>query len=409
MYRMFYTPRGRIPVSHNDFTPRAYPHAFRSGGDYLAPALGLAAGAYAARRAYRRSTATNRRLRNASLNAAPLTIGMNVGPSSKSVSEGSKMDSKIVSAQEVIFDSVASTNDNYSGGSQQYEMAVAPLDPRLKVLSQEAASFQLYRFTKLQLQFETSVNSTISGAIILGALNDVTDDSPANYTDASLLQTFKQCNVWTPCTLNIPCHKQWFYVSSSTDVTFAEVRQLIQVKIFYALLNTAIGSGPVGAVKLNYTCELSRRISPVALTSFDAAALGFTVSDDPLASIPSIVRVKASPWYQRLGFNADTGLDQLLIKARGTYVVSFTLTSTIDEDVTTAGASIIPYDQENNPITLTTNYAYASYSATTNMHKDIYSAMLVFTVPDNASYFDFSGLSALTGPLNVNFQSDVVN
>lgn len=336
------------------------------------------------------------------MSAAPVTVGMTIKRPPLASRESGTYDSKIVSASEVLFASVTSTSNSYAGGNPAQEMTLNPLYPSLKILADEAKNFQMFRFTKASVVFESTTNSATSGSIVLGQLTDVIDDAPATYDDAALLKDMIQANVWQSVTLPLDLDKEFRYITSSVAPTPAEVRQINQAKIFYGLVNCPNGT-LVGNIKLEYTVELCKRINGTELTSFDQT--GYLIpAATALASLgQSVTGAKISPWFQK-----DLVNQRLIIKPKATYVVNFTLISDADESVVSPGQSIRAYDADDNPIPPVNTWEYAAYAPKTNANQNVYVTMYTFRTPALSSYLDFSGIIGLTGPLDINFSIDIL-
>lgn len=339
------------------------------------------------------------------MTSAPVTVGMTIKRPPISMKESGVYDSKIVSATEVVFSSVTSTDNTYTSGSPNQEMTLNPLYPALKILADEAKNFQLFRFTKAALVFESTCNSTTGGSIILGQLSDVADEQPPTYDDAVLLKDNIQSNVWQSCILPLDLDREFRYVSEGQGPpgSVADARQANQAKLFWGLVNTPTIAGPVGNIKLEYTVELCKRINGTELTSFDQT--GYVIpAATALSALANIATgSKVSPWFSK-----DLVNKFLILKPKAQYVVNIFVASTIDEDAVAPGASVSPYDSDGNAITPSSSFAYGAYSATTNVHQDIYSAMYTFRATDRNCYLDFSGLAGMTGPLDINISIDIL-
>lgn len=335
---------------------------------------------------------------------APVTVGMQIKRASTRVSEKGVYDSKIVSATEVIFSSVDSTNGSYTGGSQDYEMLVNPLHPALKLLSDEAKNFQMFRFKKCKVIFESTCNSVTNGSIIIGQLTDVLEFAPNDYESAALLKDTIQSNVWQMCQLSLSLDDQFRYVSYSNDVTNSEVRQVNQAKIFYGLINVPIGQ-ICGNIKLEYTCELSKRINgdPIdQLNLYTPSVINPspTILKDPI--LQSIVNVRRTPWFER-----DDAT--LLLKPRASYIMNITLQLIADQSATTAGENILPYGPDGSSISLINDQLIEGYSDNTYTNRNVFTRICSFTTTETNSYISFNELVLLPGQFTLWFSINVVN
>lgn len=340
-----------------------------------------------------------------SMSSAPVTVGMKIKRPPLTTQESGVYDSKVVSASEVLFSSITSTNNEYSGGSQTQEMLLNPLYPSLKILADEAKNFQLFRFTKASVVYESTSNSTIGGSVVLGQLSDVIDTAPDNYDDAVLLKDTIQANVWQSVSLPLDLDKEFRYISyGPSGVTNAEVRQVNQAKIFFGLVNTATSAGAVGNIKLEYTVELSKRVNGTELTSFDQFGYLMATPATALTSITNIApNSKVSSWFVK-----DATNGRLLIMPKATYVFNFTLASSADEDVATPGLLILPYSPSGTPLTLIADYPYAGYIASMGMNTNLLTRMYTFKTSTLASYIDFTPIAGLTGPIDINVSIDIL-
>jgi len=338
------------------------------------------------------------------MSSAPVTVGMTIKRPPISSQESGKYDSKIVSATEVIFSSVISTDNSYSGGSQQQEMDLNPIHPSLRILADEAKNFQLFRFKKATVIFESTCNSTITGAVVLGQLADVLDTAPPTYDDAVLLKDSIQANVWQSVALPLDLDSEFRYVTfGASGVTGAEIRQVNQAKIFFGLVNTLVASGALGNIKLDYTVELCKRINGTELTSFDQSGVGLT-SASALATLGQMIpTARLSSWFQK-----DLINQRLIILPRCTCVVNLTIASQIDEDAVGPGSSIVPFLPTNVAITPTLVLAYGAQTSALFANQNLYTAMYSFKASQLSCYLDFSSVvGVMTGPLDINISIDI--
>lgn len=361
----------------------------------------------AARKATAKGAPSNSQMEEASsyrkMSSAPVTVGMTIKRPPISAREMGTYDSKIVSATEVIFSSVTSTNNSYTGGAPQLEIYLNPLNPAFKILADEAKNFQLFRFTKANMVFESTCNSTVGGSIVLGQLTDVLDAPPTTYEDAVLLKDSIQANVWQSVSLPLSLDMDFRYVTEAESASGAEIRQSNQALLFYGLVNTAIASGAVGNIKLDYSVELCKRVNGTELTSFDQFVYSAPAPGALLAAMANILpSAKTSTWFKK-----DLINQRLIIRPKATYIVNLTITSQADEDIVSAGATVAPYDSSGSIPTLST-WAYGSWNPKTNVNQNIYSVMYDFKSTEMDCYIDFSGLTGLTGPLDVNLTIDIL-
>jgi len=336
--------------------------------------------------------------------SAPVTVGMTIKRPPISAREMGTYDSKIVAATEVIFSSVTSTNNSYTGGAPQLEIYLNPLNPAFKILADEAKNFQLFRFTKANMVFESTCNSTVGGSIVLGQLTDVLDSPPDNYEAAVLLKDSIQSNVWQSVSLPLSLDQDFRYVTEADNASGAEVRQSNQALLFYGLVNTLTSSGAVGNIKLDYSVELCKRVNGTELTTFNQfvyLAASPAAVLDALANI--VTNSKVSSWFKK-----DLLNQRLILRPRATYIVNLTILSPDDEDVPTPGADVLPYTSDGTAVTIISTYAYGGYNPKTNTDQNIYSTMFTFKTPEADCYIDFSPLATLTGTLDVNITIDIL-
>lgn len=394
------------PSLRNKVTPQ---YAYVSPGDYYAPAAALAAGGAAAAIANRmyKKQAKAKQAKNAKNNrimsSAPVSVGMKIKRPRMSVKDAGA-DSKVVSASEVIFSNITSTDNGFTGGSQVYEMLLNPLHPAFKILSDEAKNFQLFRFKKAHVVFESTCNSTITGAVGLGQLSDVLDNSPNDYESFALLKDTIQANVWQSCRLPLSLDNSFRYVSyGDNDVTSAEIRQVNQAKIFFCLINTLTSSGAVGNIKLEYTVELSKRVNGDPLSTLDW--YGYLVDADAsiLSNLTSMATVRRTPYFQIDG-------TKLRLLPRGQYILNMTIAVDGDEDIVGPASSILPYTYTGSVIPTTVQYSYAGYTDTSFTNQNLFTTMARFVANQPSGYIDFQPLvdAALANKIDINLTIDII-
>lgn len=337
------------------------------------------------------------------MESAPVTVGMTIKRPPVKVQEGSA-DSKTVSACEVIFPSVTSTDNSFSGGNQTQEMLLNPLHPALKILADEAKNFQMYRFTKAKLVFESTCNSTITGAVGLGQLSDVLDYSPSDYESFALLKDTIQANVWQSVELPLKLSPDFYYVSYGPNaVGSAEIRQVNQAKLFFSLINLATSSGAVGNIKLEYSVELVKRINGDPLNIFDA--FGYQISPSaPLSALTDLTGSRRSPWLVRDGA-------KLIMAPRATYIVNFTLAIDGDTDAIAPAYACQVRTPSGSYVSWLSVYGYSGYTDKTFTNQNLYTqiAKIKTTVPN--CYLDFQPIidAAITHNIDINITVDIVN
>lgn len=336
------------------------------------------------------------------MTTAPVTVGMQIKRPPISSRETGKYDSKVVSASEVIFSGVTSTSGGWTGNTAT-SMFLNPLHPALRILADEAKNFQLYRFIKATVVFESTCNSSTSGALVLGQLSDVLEPPPTNYDDAALLKDTIQANVWQSCALPLDLDPSFRFVSSGAgSTTDAEVRQTNQAKIFYGIVNCPL-STLIGNIKLEYTVELSKRVNGTELTSFDEYGYLIPASAPLQALLPIVSGARGSSWFTK-----DIANQFLILGPRATYIVNFALLSSIDEDAVSVGSSFKPKNPDGTLISIGSPWAYGGYSDVLFSNQNMYVCFMTFKTTEMYSYLDFSVLSDLTGPIDFNITIDIL-
>lgn len=87
----------------------------------------------------------------------------------------------------------------------EYDLRINPGDATaFPWLSAIASRYEVYRFRKLKLIYESGAPTSYGGSIMVGVDPDVLDLTPANKTEMMTMKWVKRCNTWDSMEYNIP-------------------------------------------------------------------------------------------------------------------------------------------------------------------------------------------------------------
>jgi len=293
-------------------------------------------------------------------------------------------DMKNVTGTETI--TLVTGNTAYAVVSYQFN----PIDPNWPNLASESAMYQRYRVKSLKLHWEPSVATTTTGMIQMGWLNDPTDEPPQSIIDSGTFPNLVSLPVWQNNVLNIKTPPVFLYIDGS-DASDAEARQLYATRFFLAVFNVTGVTGNVGLLKLEYSLELTNRIPPLSLSTYDV-----NLNDRTQALLLSRPLSKTRRSWFRREPNGD-----LTLLARGRYAVQIYLHSSIDENVDIG--AILPFTPEGVMVP----GAYESWKTSSPGFAETNAGFSRLTfIASAGDRLTFSGLGVITGLISGSISVD---
>ncbi len=306
-------------------------------------------------------------------------------------------ETKIMTGQELIEPTVYSYN---SGWSYDIDgVLINPLEPVFPLLAGEATNYQLYRFTKLKVQYENICASTSTGQLYLGCLTDPSDDVPSSAIEATAIKNSVRGPVWAPLEFDLPCDGMFRYING-TITSDADMRNIFQFRFWYGLQNAALAI-PFGSIRMTYEIELAKRISG---TDPSQVSVDFSVANGEGVITPFDIKFADALKSNRgpKWFKYDTTNHTLKFLAPGKYTSTLMIAADNDIDIGTIMAGLALTDPQGNPVTYT--IITLRDSATVGYTNNNVSYMRIkYTVPKGTtlSFFDIVTSSYTTITLSL--------
>lgn len=364
---------------------------FMYGGAALGALAGMGAayGAYKGYKRYRRSRAApaaGQRSGGLKTYKAPASMAVAAGGITPMVSM--RGETKIISGQELIVSSITSAS---SGWQINPRVDINPISPLMPILAAEASSYQMYRFTKLEAQYENLCPSSTQGQLFMGTLADPADALPDSAQDATAIKNSVRNAMWVPSSFKFPCDGQFRYVDGSI-ATDADQRNINQFSFWYGTLGFGPTTTSAGTIRLNYTIELQKRIAPVAPGVLNVTELDGASGVAILPGLRSyITNRRRGSWYR-----IEATTQRLVHQAPGKYALQLSIRSRIDQEVWTPLTTMTIRDVNGTAITPTIGYQVFGYGAPGWVNRSLATRVYTYSLADPGGYIDFSFLAGLT-------------
>lgn len=372
------TAQAIVPMAYRDIVPksvRKYANQTYRAGKYVAKRI---------------APPTGSRSGGLKTYKAPASMAVAAGGVTPSVSM--KGETKIVSGQELVVSSITSSIDSLTGPWQvNPRIDINPVSYLMPILASEAQSYQMYRFTKLEAQYENLCPSTTQGQLFMGILSDPADALPDSAQDATCIKNSVRNAMWVPSSFAFPCDGQFRYVDGSVS-SDADQRNINQFTFWYGTLGFGPTTTSAGTIRLNYTIELQKRIAPVNLSSLNVkeTAGASTTSIIP-AIVPYTTGRRSGRWYI-----IDPINQTIVHRAAGKYALQFNIRSTANIDVWT-GLSTMAFTTVNGAaITPDDQFTAFGYSGLSDTNRNVGIRICTYKFADSGGTIDISWLASLT-------------
>lgn len=298
-------------------------------------------------------------------------------------------ETKLMDGQELIFPYLQPTNNTWYFDSDG--ILINPLEAIFPLLANEAVNYQMYRFTKLNMQYENTCSTSTPGQLYLGCLTDPSDSVPTGPEEATAIKHSVRGPVWSSMSFDFPCDGMFRYING-TSISDADLRNVYQFRAWFGILNGALNI-PIGSVRISYEIELCKRVAGQDLNLIDIAIPAGTSPINIVTAIATATAKDRGPrWYKFDGI-------EIFFQAYGTYTLQTFIQSSANIDVYTAvqnlADSLVDGRTNTQYPTAEIIFQAGSYRTLTDTNTSCGTISMRFSVK-RGDYLDFSGLSSLS-------------